>query len=299
MHSIPSVAMAGLLIVATVSAKNATVECAKGLKMFVSRGTDEPLGVGETGKLAKAIAEQIDGSDYEAILYPASNPNPPEGVPSYFQSVANGTELVKKAVTEYASACPDAKMAFFGYSQGAQITSNSFCGMPLIWAVQAGYNGTTEFDKIVALATPLSEEVTKNVVSVVLFGDPTSRNDTSYTYGTWNNTGNGIFYRSDTSACEAYGDRIRSYCGAGDPFCDVGDFIDPVVHLKYIQNYGEEIAKYVVQQYNGGDSGDSSDSDDETSPTSTPSSTPPNGAAGFVPTSSVAVVAAMLAYFAM
>lgn len=30
---------------------NSTVECFDGLKMFVSRGTSEPLGTGETGKV--------------------------------------------------------------------------------------------------------------------------------------------------------------------------------------------------------------------------------------------------------
>lgn len=113
--------------------------------------------------------------------------------------------------------------------------------------------------------------VKNEVVSVVLFGDPTQRNDTSYNHGTWNNTGNGIFYRSDTSSCAALGRRIRAYCDAGDPFCDVGDYLSLTAHGRYIENYGDEIADFVVGQYNGdggddeGNGGDSTGSDGESS----------------------------------
>ena len=70
------------------------------------------MGLGATGSLVKTIAERINGSNYEPILYPATRDWPP-----YFQFVGNGTRLVKNAVTDYANACPDSKMALFGYSQ--------------------------------------------------------------------------------------------------------------------------------------------------------------------------------------
>jgi len=91
---------------------NSTVECFDGLKMFVSRGTSEPLGVGETGKVVDAIAGRINGSSYQANPYPASGDSP-----NYFISVANGTAVLKQLVVEYAEACPGSKMALFGYSQ--------------------------------------------------------------------------------------------------------------------------------------------------------------------------------------
>lgn len=95
-----------------VLGQNSTVQCAPGLKMFVSRGTGEDIGVGATGVLVDVIAQQINGSDIEAIDYPASLDDP-----LYFQSVSNGTTLVKEAITNYAAACPESKMAVFGYSQ--------------------------------------------------------------------------------------------------------------------------------------------------------------------------------------
>lgn len=95
---------------------NSTVECFDGLKMFVSRGTGEPLGTGETGRFVEAIAERINGSSYEANPCPASGDNP-----NYFIFMANGTAVLKQLVVEYAEACPGSKMALFGYSQ-AHIT---------------------------------------------------------------------------------------------------------------------------------------------------------------------------------
>lgn len=112
MRGFTHITFAGLLAAGISSAQNSTVECASGLKMFVSRGTDEDMGLGVTEALVEVIASQIEGSEYTAIEYPASGENP-----SYFESVANGTQLVRRAVTSYAEACPDGKMALFGYSQ--------------------------------------------------------------------------------------------------------------------------------------------------------------------------------------
>lgn len=70
------------------------------------------MGLGATKALVDVIAQQINGSDIEAIEYPAT-----EDDPLYFFSVANGTTLVKQAISNYATACPGSKMAVFGYSQ--------------------------------------------------------------------------------------------------------------------------------------------------------------------------------------
>jgi acetylxylan esterase len=112
MRSHTNIALAGLLAASLASAQNSTVKCASGLKMFVSRGTGEEMGPGVTEALVDVIAKQINGSDYEAILYPASFDNP-----SYFVSVANGTNLVRNAILDYTEACPNSKIALFGYSQ--------------------------------------------------------------------------------------------------------------------------------------------------------------------------------------
>lgn len=92
------------------------------------------------------------------------------------------------------------------------------------------------------------------VVAVVLFGDTTHRSESTYNRG--DSTGSGIFWRADSDVCESYGDRIRSYCTAGDPFCDVGLNLNATAHLTYVTDYGAEVVDYVVRQYqNGGEEG--------------------------------------------
>ena len=124
-------------------------------------------------------------------------------------------------------------------------------------------------------------------MAIVLFGDPSHSNQASYNRS--NGTGSGVFYRSDISTCEALGNRIRSYCEAGDPYCDVGGAqASPTVHLKYIINYGAEAAKYVIEQYKtGGSNTNSSDS----TPSPSAITTPANGAAGLLATP-ISIIAA-------
>ncbi|KAI9155763.1 Acetylxylan esterase [Paramyrothecium foliicola] len=239
--------LAGLTAAGAVLAQNSTIRCAPGLKMFVSRGTSEPMGFGETGKLVEPIKRAIEGSISEYIAYPASNGNATNGLPNYYQSVGNGTILLRRRITEYAEACPDSKIAVFGYSQGAQIASNNFCGAPPFWGIEAG---VTDIAELLEVSSPLPTHVTKNVLAVVLLGDPTHSYNAPYNYG--NSTGNGIFWRSDFSACEALGNRIRAYCDQGDPFCDVGAIPSVTPHLVYILVHGEEIVQYVIQQYREG-----------------------------------------------
>lgn len=153
--------------------------------MFVARGTGEDPGTGETGELVEAIADEIQGSDIEAIQYPAQFLEV-----NYFLSVANGTGAVKEKIESYAEACPGHKMALFGYSQGAQVVSNNLCGQPLIWSAAGGSLDASSTPKNV---TEHSESIfgamkwivlMAIVVAVVLLGDPTHNKESSYNRGT-------------------------------------------------------------------------------------------------------------------
>lgn len=77
-----------------------------------------------------------------------------------------------------------------------------------------------------------------------------------------------LFYRYDNGVYEDFGDRIRSYCDVGDVFCDIGTSVNIFAHISYIDNYGEEAVKFVVDQYKNwsGPSGGS----DSTTPTAAP-----------------------------
>ncbi|KAK7212626.1 hypothetical protein V2G26_019804 [Clonostachys chloroleuca] len=274
MQRLRSLAVVCLLAAGLVSGQTTSKQCVKGLKVFVGRGTGEPLvdaenkdttlisetglgnntlGLGETGKLLMPIFDKIPDSNYTAILYTASNGRQSTNVSNYFESVYNGTAMVRKAMTDYATACPDGKMAWIGYSQGAQIISNSLCGVPVIWAQ---FMPNPSIPKMISFSQPLPTNVTKNVIATLLLGDPSHKNGTNYNYGSHNLTGDGVFYRGDTSACEALGKRIRSYCDAGDVYCDVGPSYSDA-HVRYVKDRKEELVNYIVEQWNnGGETGE-------------------------------------------
>lgn len=132
MRSFASIALAAAAVSvgsarAQDDSSNSTVECVDGLYMLIARGTGEDAGPGESGKVARRIAEQIDNSTVVGLDYPASF-NGEVGDNNYFDSVEKGYNAMKKAIEDYYDACPDNQMAIFGYSQGAQVSSDALCG---------------------------------------------------------------------------------------------------------------------------------------------------------------------------
>ena len=97
-----------------------TSECASGLYMIAARGTGEDPGTGAIGAVADDVADRIKGSDVVPLDYPASLTDP-----VYFDSVEDGGKAMKKAVEDYHTACPDGKMAIFGYSQVRQFAGTT------------------------------------------------------------------------------------------------------------------------------------------------------------------------------
>lgn len=115
----------------------------------------------------------------------------------------------------------------------------------------------------------------------MLFGDPSHTVNSPYAFG--NSTGgSGIFHRGNISACEALGSRLRSYCDAGDPYCDEGGAapVSLTTHVSYVIAHGVEVAKVVVDQFRNGPGAVSNGTG--ASPTGTPG-TVVSGAAGHVP----------------
>lgn len=102
-------------------------------------------------------------------------------------------------------------------------------------------------------------------MAVVLFGDPSHVVDTSYDRGTSVKNGvsrqpslsrvadadqrRQIFARSNATVgvCETYSDRLVSFCDTGDVYCDSGE--DKPVHSSYIERYGNDALKFVVDRY--------------------------------------------------
>ncbi|KAJ6790063.1 hypothetical protein PWT90_03974 [Aphanocladium album] len=239
-------------------------DCVKGLHIIVGRGTGEAKGFGETGALAKNITAAIPGSDMVAVDYPASFTNP-----SYDESEKAGAKDVYDQVTKYHEECPGHKMAYLGWSQGAQIAVNAFCG------AQGGLFGD---------AAPIPAAAVKDVVAISIFGDPSFNHTAPYSKGT--SQVDGLFVRNGIGACADFKDKIVSYCDTGDVYCASGN--NRSVHGLYLVNYPEQMMNFVVDKYNAAGSSNSSSTNTTTTSTGGPTSTagPTSSGSNTTPTSS-------------
>ncbi|KAL6808864.1 carbohydrate esterase family 5 protein [Trichoderma sp. SZMC 28013] len=211
------------LLAASSTATAAT--CAKGLYMVVARGSEEPAGTGVTGNLTSQIAAKVPNSQVVAVDYPAT-------LSDYETSEGDGVKAMQLLINNYSQACPGNKIAILGYSQGAQVSSDSVCG---------GAGEPFIDDKA------LSDTAMNSVVAIAIFGDPTHVANLTYDRGT--SVKDGLFNRSSASVdqCKKYASRIISYCDKGDIYCDAGT--NATVHHLYIDRYGDEIVDFVVSQY--------------------------------------------------
>ncbi|CAG9985618.1 unnamed protein product [Clonostachys byssicola] len=212
-----------IAIVGAAAAANAStaVGCSGGLQILLARGTGEKLNSSIANKVAEGIIDRIPNSNFTSLDYPATFTDPP-----YTSSVADGVNILKNALDSYHSTCPDGKIA------GAQVATYAFCGG----------NGTDS----------ASSEATKNVIAILEFGDPTHVANATYNRG--NSTKDGIFAldRDAVKRCESLGDSLRSYCDAGDTYCDLGNVTG--VHTSYFKRYTDETVDFVVSRYqNAGD----------------------------------------------
>ena len=78
--------------------------------MIIARASTEAPGEGAIGAVATMVKNAIPGSDSEAVDYPAT-------LTDYQNSEASGVAGMQKSVTEYATRCPNSKIALMGYSQ--------------------------------------------------------------------------------------------------------------------------------------------------------------------------------------
>ncbi|PTB79039.1 carbohydrate esterase family 5 protein, partial [Trichoderma longibrachiatum ATCC 18648] len=214
-----------LSLLAASSTAAAATTCAKGLYMVVARGSEEPAGTGVTGNLTSQIAARVPGSEVVAVDYPAS-------FDDYENSEGDGVKAMREVLNSYGEACPGNKIAVLGYSQGAQVATDTICG-------GAGDPFTSN--------KGMSDDVMGDVVAVAIFGDPTHVANMTYDRGS--SVHNGLFNRSSSSieVCKSYASRIISYCDTGDIYCDAGT--NSTVHHMYIQRYGDEIVDFVVSQF--------------------------------------------------
>ncbi|GKT86174.1 acetyl xylan esterase [Colletotrichum tofieldiae] len=172
---------------------------------------DGAAGLRAAAKIVDDLTKANQGATNEPIVYPAcGGASDCLGV-SYADSVKNGTAAVATAVNDFNKKCPQTKIVMLGFSQGAQIMDNAYCG------------GGDAIEGVKDVNVLISNEALTQVKVAIFMGDPRYVAGLPYEVGT----------------CKTQG----SFCDSADPFCCNGN--DPIAHLQYPSIYGDQIKQFV------------------------------------------------------
>lgn len=110
MRSLPTAFLtSGVFASLSIAASSDDLKCVDGLYMIMARGTGEPKGSGAMSAIGERLVDRISGSEYIGLDYPASE--------RQAWSIEKGSNSLRQHIEDYAEACPDGKIALFGYSQ--------------------------------------------------------------------------------------------------------------------------------------------------------------------------------------
>ncbi|KAI0457827.1 catalytic core domain of acetyl xylan esterase [Xylaria acuta] len=216
-----------LLIADTVTAtvRLGRRESCSDLRIFGARETTAPPGFGTAATVVGLIQRSYPAASAESIIYPAAGGN------VYGASVAAGVRAVAAQTNSYLQKCPNTTLVMVGYSQGAQIVDDAFCGGP------DGFSLNTTRESV-------SAGVSRMVAAIILMGNP------RHVPGRVGNIGNatvgGFAARPFGYRCPAFATLIRSYCDEADPFCAKGN--SSATHQGYGQVYGQDALEFVTQK---------------------------------------------------
>ncbi|KZL76316.1 acetyl xylan esterase (cutinase), partial [Colletotrichum tofieldiae] len=198
------------------------------IHIFGARETTAPPGFGAAAKIVDDLTKANQGATNEPIVYPAcGGASDCLGV-SYADSVKNGTAAVATAVNDFNKKCPQTKIVMLGFSQGAQIMDNAYCG------------GGDAIEGVKDVNVLISNEALTQVKVAIFMGDPRYVAGLPYEVGTCKTQG--FAPRPQGFQCPN-GGNIKSFCDSADPFCCNGN--DPIAHLQYPSIYGDQIKQFV------------------------------------------------------
>ncbi|KAK8079551.1 acetylxylan esterase precursor [Apiospora hydei] len=198
------------------------ITCPK-VHVFGARETLQPPGFGTTKSVVDSIVRANNGSTTsEAIIYPAAGEDEEE----YASSARAGVEAVVRQTKSFADMCPESLIVMVGYSQGAQIMDEAFCGGESVQAPK------------------VADAMDSRVAAIIMMGNPRHVDGLPYNVGTAKE--GGFAARPEGFNCPDYADRIQSYCDADDPFCAKGN--STAAHQAYGQRYGPEALAFVERK---------------------------------------------------
>ncbi|PVH70718.1 carbohydrate esterase family 5 protein [Cadophora sp. DSE1049] len=227
-QSLGSFAISLATISNTTSLTNST-ECAP-VHVMAARGTTESYP-GTLTNLAELILANSTGSNYESIIYPATDETTAD---SYFV----GRQAAADQLTSYVTRCPESKIVLLAYSQGAMITSDAIAG-----------GGGDSAGILGSITAPLlSVNITSHIAAYVMYGDPRHVANQVYDFATVNATGkyprtaSQAAIIANTMSCS-----IADFCnGTGEPVCANGTEIE--LHMGYTPLYDATAAAFVYSK---------------------------------------------------
>lgn len=83
------------------------------------------------------------------------------------------------------------------------------------------------------------------VIANVVYGDETRTAGNTWDFGTCTN--NGSHPRQNPAGCDAWANKIRSYCDTADPLCCAGG-TDMQAHYNYPTKYDKTAADFVMRR---------------------------------------------------
>ena len=123
------------------------------IQIFGARETTTPQGFGSAITLIDLVKKRFPGAQAEEIVYPAA------GGDDYSRSAGAGILAVVKQTSAFAAVCPDSIIIMHGYSQGAQIMDDAFCGGP-------------DLPQLESSVSLVSRTTAKNTAAIILMGNP-------------------------------------------------------------------------------------------------------------------------------
>lgn len=164
---------------------------------ITARGTGEP----SNGQLVSALVKKITKARPNEVTsvdidYPADT-NVKEGG-------TRGVRVLIDTLNVQAEACPEQQFILLGYSQGAMVIGDALA------AAEVRMLGET--------TGAIDEEASKQILAVVMYGDPRFNGQESFNVGTYDSALGGIMPRP-LGSLDEYADRISDFCVEGDLVC--------------------------------------------------------------------------------
>ncbi|OZG57380.1 cutinase [Bifidobacterium tissieri] len=175
----------------------------KSVRVIIARGTGESVDDGLLNPVASAIADAFPGKVQTTSLdYPATFD---------LNSVNDGVTALVAMLGGGAQQCPMQKTVLLGFSQGAAVVGDALSDPQY----RLNTNGTQD---------RIPETASRNVLAVVMYGDPRFNGKATYNAGGFDPAKNGMLAPRDVTALSGYArdGRIVDYCAANDIICQQG-----------------------------------------------------------------------------